>query len=684
MANKTIKRTSVKKKRGGRELKPEYAHLTRIQFFKSADYYGISDIYEDIYLKSTKGINVKNLIPLIKDKRNMLVAIRCIKANKGANTAGIDGITFTELLRNNSIDELHTQVCELIDDYKSSGVRRVYIPKSNGKLRPLGIPNAIDKLIQQMIKQVMEPYCEGKFFRHSYGFRPTRGIGEVIARCHHLVINSRCTYCVDVDIKGFFDNVHHNKLIKQIWNLGIKDKQLLMLIKKIIKAPVDGVIPTKGTPQGGILSPLLSNIVLNELDQWVASQWEDFQGHCDSNKAKTEFFKELQYKKKIPNPDYIPNKKVKGNPKYIRKWKTLKTGYIVRYADDFKIFTQNYAESIRWFYGVKQFLDKRLHLETSEEKSKIVNLKRAKSNFLGFELKAINTKQKFKERRTNVKNKSDKEKYKLQVRLSKEKLNEMTRVGKELLNELIHDGKNRPTIIKQYNVTIVGWQNYCQMGTYPSDDMNQLQRRLGGKLKRLHTFHGKLKPIPIQQAIEISELLHKRYKDYNGLTHISSEGLVLCPIWAIKQKKLAQRNPNISPYVRKDLVEHWYLELGWDNSEGMEIIDNYCDNKWVNALVSVHALSLYTSQYGGCPITNLPLQEGFEIHHKLARSEGGNDSYHNLVMLNPLAHKLIHSVKEETYRKYIQLIKNDGGCINKAYTNKLRNKLNLQSITVTP
>ena len=320
-------------------MKPEYAQTTRIQFFKSADYYGMSEVYEDLYHKSTNNINVKNLIPIIKDKRNMLIAIRCIKANKGADTAGIDGITFSQMLKSNSIDELHHKVCELIDDYKSSGVRRVYIPKSNGKLRPLGIPNAIDKLVQQMIKQVLEPYCEGKFYKHSYGFRPTRGVGEAIARCHHLVVNARCTYCVDIDIKGFFDNVHHNRLIKQMWHLGIRDKQVLMLVKKIIKSPVDGVIPTKGTPQGGVLSPLLSNIVLNELDHWVAKQWEDFQSHCYSNKTKDEFYKELQYNNKSPNPNYIPGKKTKGNSKYIRKWKTLKTGFIVRYADDCNIFT---------------------------------------------------------------------------------------------------------------------------------------------------------------------------------------------------------------------------------------------------------------------------------------------------------------------------------------------------------
>ena len=106
-------------------MKPEYTkNLTRMQFFKSADYYGMSKVYEDLYLKSIKNINVKNLMSIIKDKRNMLIAIRCMKSNTGAETAGIDGITFTELLQSHSTDELHQMVCKLIDNYEDINLIR--------------------------------------------------------------------------------------------------------------------------------------------------------------------------------------------------------------------------------------------------------------------------------------------------------------------------------------------------------------------------------------------------------------------------------------------------------------------------------------------------------------------------------------------------------------------------------
>ena len=165
---------------------------------------------------------------------------------------------------------------------------------------------------------------------------------------------------------------------------------------------------------------------------------------------------------------------------------------------------------------------------------------------------------------------------------------------------------------------------------------------------------------------------------------MSKTGGIIYPIWAQRQLWVAQRNPNRSPYIRKDLVKYWYQPLQWDNSEGKEIIDNYCNNKWVNSLVAVHALGLYTAQYGKCPITELPLAEGFEIHHKEPKALGGDDQYINLVMVNNYAHKLIHSIDKKNIQSYIRFIKNLGGKINKAYLNKLRKQANLQPVTIMP
>ena len=132
------------------------------------------------------------------------------------------------------------------------------------------------------------------------------------------------------------------------------------------------------------------------------------------------------------------------------------------------------------------------------------------------------------------------------------------------------------------------------------------------------------------------------------------------------------------------MVKYWYKTLKWNNSEGEQLIENYCNNRWVNSLVAVHAMGLYTTQYGKCPITELPLSDGLEIHHKDAKASGGSDKYMNLVILNEYAHKLVHSFNKETIQRYIKLIKNLGGKINKAYLNKLRKMLNLEPIMIMP
>ena len=125
--------------------------------------------------------------------------------------------------------------------------------------------------------QVLEPICEAKFHEHSYGLRPNRSTGNAIAQAYKNMQMSHLHYVVDIDIKGFFDNVNHGKLLKQLWTLGIRDKKLISVISTMLKAEVAGIgFPEKGTPQGGIISPLLSNVVLNELDWWLASRWRNF------------------------------------------------------------------------------------------------------------------------------------------------------------------------------------------------------------------------------------------------------------------------------------------------------------------------------------------------------------------------------------------------------------------------
>lgn len=257
--------------------------MTKQKKLRHAEYYDMQEVLDKLYVDSKDNKNFTNLMEIIADENNIRMAYRNIKRNSGSNTSGVDGANITDIEKipiNSYIDIIQQK----LKWYDPKPVKRVEIPKPNGKKRPLGIPTILDRLVQQCILQVLEPICEAKFHKHSNGFRPNKSAEHAIAQCCKMIQSQHLHFVVDVDIKGFFDNVDHSKLIKQMWTMGIRDKKLICIIKAMLKAPIimpngDKVYPTRGTPQGGILSPLLANIVLNELDWWISSQWETMPTH---------------------------------------------------------------------------------------------------------------------------------------------------------------------------------------------------------------------------------------------------------------------------------------------------------------------------------------------------------------------------------------------------------------------
>lgn len=243
------------------------------------EYYNLQETFDTLYAKSKVGEVFNNLMEIISSEENIKLAYRNIKRNTGSKTSGVDKLTIKDI-ESIASDDYVKIVQKKMSWYKPRVVRRVEFPKPNGKMRPLGIPAIWDRIVQQCILQVLEPICEAKFYRSSYGFRPNKSAENAIADCYKKIQRQKIHFVVDIDIKGFFDNVNHTKLIKQMWHMGIRDKKLICIIKEMLKVPIimpngEKIWPTKGTPQGGILSPLLSNIVLNELDWWIASQWEN-------------------------------------------------------------------------------------------------------------------------------------------------------------------------------------------------------------------------------------------------------------------------------------------------------------------------------------------------------------------------------------------------------------------------
>ena len=358
---------------------PREAKSLCVDDLRHAEYYGMQQVFDELYRKSKDGEVFTNLMEIILSRDNILLAYRSIKANGGSYTAGTDNRNITDI-GSRTPEEVVKRVRFIVTGsrhgYRPKPVRRKDIPKPNGKTRPLGIPCIWDRLIQQCIKQVMEPICEAQFSDNSYGFRPNRSAEHAIARTYSLMQVTHLHYVIEFDIKGFFDNVNHSKLIRQIWAMGIRDKQLIFVIKRILTAPIrmpDGttILPDRGTPQGGIISPLLANIVLNELDHWVESQWQKNPVAVAHGRYRT-----------IGKNEVFD----KSRGYRVMKNTNLKEMYIVRYADDFRIFCRSKDDAVKTMEAVTQWLEERLHLEVSPEKTKIVNTRKRYSEFLGFKI----------------------------------------------------------------------------------------------------------------------------------------------------------------------------------------------------------------------------------------------------------------------------------------------------------
>lgn len=429
-------------------------------------------------------------------------------------------------------------------------------------------------------------------------------------------MNKGFHYAVDIDIKGFFDNVNHGKLLKQMWNLGIQDKNLLCIISKLLKAEIQGIgIPNKGTPQGGIISPLLSNIVLNELDWWVSNQWETFETRHNYSCIRKD------------------TGKIDVSGKYKAMKKTnLKEMFIIRYADDFKILCKDYKTAQKVFISTKKWLKERLDLDISPEKSKVVNLRKNYSEFLGYRIKVRN------------KNK----KYVVKSRISKKAKQKI--ISK--IKSKVKDIKLNTNIesVNKYNSTILGIHNYYKYATHVSLDFKEI-----AYLVKKNIFN-KTRSIRGDTGI-IGRAYKKFYGQYNYKVYYIAK-IAMFPIAGIKTKAPLNFSQEINNYTiegRKKI--HDKIQ-----SINMNVLKYLMEKPVINESTEYNdnRISLFIGQKGLCGITGKVLNNSFmEVHHKKPKAKGGTDEYNNLIFVTTDIHKLIHATNPETIDKYINKIELD-------------------------
>lgn len=349
----------------GDELRGDCLVHLNVRFSTEAE---LKQILDFLYQKSKEGIAFTGLVEAMVNEVTIVTAIHNIKSNKGSKTAGVDQLKMDRYLQMPR-DELIALIRDNFSNYRPKPARRVYIPKKNGKQRPLGIPTVLDRIIQECVRIIIEPICEARFYPHSYGFRPYRAQKHAIRDIINVINASTFSqdqpvWAVEGDIKGCFDNIDHRMLLNKIWRIGIHDKRVIKLIQQMLKA---GYVEenlrhdtTVGTMQGGILSPLLSNVYLNDFDWYVGRMYMEPHRQC----------------------------KYKGNDTRRLKWSGVTPKYNYRFADDWVILTSTEQEAYRLKNKLAKYFQNKMKLELSQEKTYVTDLKTEGIHFLGFVVKA--------------------------------------------------------------------------------------------------------------------------------------------------------------------------------------------------------------------------------------------------------------------------------------------------------
>lgn len=341
------------------------------------EYVGAPSILLTLDKKQNAEIKYANvLLEKIIDRNNLNQAFKRVKANKGSH--GIDGMKVDELLQylKENGDSLRQSILE--GNYKPNPVRRVEIPKQDGKKRPLGIPTAVDRVIQQAIAQVLSPIFEEKFSDNSYGFRPNKSAHQAILKCKEYMDNGY-KWAVDIDLEKYFDTVNHDKLIGLVYK-EIKDIRVISLIRKYLQAGVmiNGIVNSteKGVPQGGNLSPLLSNIMLNELDTELEKRGLNFCRYADDCniyvKSKKSAERVMESITKFIEED-LKLKVNKEKSKVHRPWKLKYLGFS--------------------FYNKKDGMGIRVHNKSIEKLKATLKKITGRSNAMSMEYRAVKLKQ---------------------------------------------------------------------------------------------------------------------------------------------------------------------------------------------------------------------------------------------------------------------------------------------------
>lgn len=587
----------------------------------------LKKIQDEMYRITSKCIEskeipkFKGLVEIMSSEVVIMTAIHNIKANKGSKTPGIDQKIIDKDYLQKDYYEVVTDIQNSFTNYKPDMVRRKWIPKpGKQEKRPLGIPTIKDRIVQECVRLIIEPILEAQFFQHSYGFRPWRDTHMALERVKDQVHRIGYYWIVEGDISRFFDNVNHTILIKKLYHMGIADRRILMIIKEMLKAGIMDECKKNelGTPQGGIISPILANVYLHQMDKWITREWEN----------------------KVTQNNYSSKR---NQYQSLHRYSNLKPAYLIRYADDWILLTDSKEHAEKWKYRISKFLETNLKLKLSDEKTLITNIKEKPIHFVGFTYKVI-------------KEPSMRKGYKPVVRPQQE------RIDKKLL-EIIQDIKmlrlpmtkeNLIESISKINSKIRGIINYYSAANMVYFSLAKYHRRITtvamNSLRR--------KGVIFKPAREVNNLiaLHSNYSTWIPAIKLPNEQLIgiTSPAFC-KYQKTYNKNQEETPFSSKGRELHLKRtrkQLSLARMEEIlqvpEIIkfNKYDKSKEIyNYEYFMNRMYAFNRDKGRCKICGEPIINGdkFHCHHISTNLPLQQiNKVQNLLSTHSKCNKLIH------------------------------------------
>jgi RNA-directed DNA polymerase len=468
------------------------------------------------------------LLRVITNRSWLLEAAGVALGSSGAKTPGVDGIDRQEMLKDlhYHLEILRNEL--LAGTYRPMPAKRVYIPKANGKLRPLGIPTLRDRIVQRAMLMVMDPIWESDFHRLSYGFRPERSVHHAI-RTVKLQLQDGTDpsgrWVIEGDLASYFDTVHHKLLLKSV-RKRICDKRFITLLWRIIKAGhVDKGLfraSTTGVPQGGVISPLLSNIMLNEFDQWLERKY------LSKKARKDRWYWNNTIKQRRPIATS------EG-----RQW--LPAVSYCRYADDFVIAvkgTKAHAQALR--EECREFLEETLMLTLNMDKTHITHVNDG-FIFLGHRI---------------IRKRGPRGTMRVVTIIPIGKFKNFAfKIVKELSGNY---SENKIDMVVRLNRKLAGWSNFYMFTDFTAIIYSKLDRIIFWKLAHwlARKYRTSVKSLIKRWVRRPEDGKAKSWKLFgrNGKGNLC--GVVLRRLVTSRKAQFRWRNPESNPYIPRDEIRH--------------------------------------------------------------------------------------------------------------------------------